>query len=284
VKPAESVDRRAPGPSRQSLLDDITPLVITFDEIANIRRTLGTRSWARRLVVVDSGSTDGTREAVAEFPNAELITRPFDDFASQCNFGLSQIGTDWALSIDADYELSDELIEEMRRLTPDEKVSGYRARFVYRIYGRSLRGTLYPSRAMLYRPERATYFNKGHGHRVQISGEVLELDGVVYHDDRKSLARWFSSQQKYARQEATYLIEADPASLRKRDRLRKYGWPAPIAVFFYTLILKGCILDGPAGWLYVLQRVIAECMLAAELTDRRLRKDLPTEPTGKGAV
>jgi hypothetical protein len=50
------------------------------------------------------------------------------------------------------------------------------------------------------------------------------------------------------------------------------GWPAPIGVFFYTLLVKGCLLDGWAGWYYVLQRVIAEALIALELADRRLRR------------
>ena len=45
-----------------------------------------------------------------------MIYRPFDDFASQCNFGIAQVTTTWVLSLDADYELSDELVTELQRL------------------------------------------------------------------------------------------------------------------------------------------------------------------------
>ena len=45
-------------------------------------------------------------------------------------------------------------------------------------------------------------------------------------------------------------------------------------LFLYTLIAKGCILDGWPGWLYVLQRTLAETMVAIELVDRRLRASL----------
>jgi hypothetical protein len=50
-------------------------------------------------------------------------------------------------------------------------------------------------------------------------------------------------------------------------------WPAPILAGLYVLFFKGCILDGPAGWYYALQRVLAEILLALELLDRRLRQD-----------
>jgi hypothetical protein len=52
------------------------------------------------------------------------------------------------------------------------------------------------------------------------------------------------------------------------------GWPAPILVFFYTLLWKRCVLDGWPGWLYVLQRTFAETIISIEVVDRRLRARL----------
>src|SRR5436305_3617782 len=74
-----------------SLLDQITPLIITYNEAPNIRRTLDKLAWARRIVVIDSGSTDGTIEMTRRYPQVEVIEHPFTDFAGQCNFGLTQI-------------------------------------------------------------------------------------------------------------------------------------------------------------------------------------------------
>jgi glycosyltransferase involved in cell wall biosynthesis len=252
------------------MLDDITPLILTFDEAPNIGRTLTKLTWARRIVVIDSGSTDETIDIVRSHSHAEILTRPFAEFAGQCNFGLGQIDTPWVLSLDADYELSDELISELRSLSPVEAVSGYQVRFVYRIWGRPLRGTLYPPRIVLYRKEKARYYNEGHGHRVALEGKVIDLKGVIYHDDRKPLARWISSQQRYARQEADYLV-GHGNKLTVMERIRALGWPAPILVLFYTLFAKGCILDGWPGWHYALQRLVFEVLTALELADRRIR-------------
>src|SRR5262245_12437844 len=137
------------------LIEAITPLIITFDEAPNIARTLNKLAWARRIVVVDSGSTDGTLDVLARYPQVALFKRPFDNFADQCNFGLDQIESEWVLSLDADYELSDRLVEELANLRETDGVAGYRAYFVYRIYGRPLRGTLYPPRMVLYRAKNA---------------------------------------------------------------------------------------------------------------------------------
>jgi glycosyltransferase involved in cell wall biosynthesis len=273
---AEQRRSATPLPRRGiTMIEDITPLVITYNEAANIARTLNRLVWASRIVVVDSGSTDETLEIVRSYPQAEIIHRPFDDLASQCNFGIAQVATSWVLSLDADYELSDGLVTEFHSLRPDAATAGYRARFVYRIYGQPLRGTLYPWRTVLYRKDKASYRNEGHGHRVVVVGEILPLSEVIFHDDRKPLARWFASQQRYARQEADHLLASDRNSLGRTDKIRLAAWSAPIAVFIYTLILKGCLLDGWPGWYYALQRLLAEILIALEIIDRRLRRRMP---------
>ena len=227
------------------MLDDITPLVITYNEAPNIARTLDRLVWARRIVVIDSGSTDETMEIVRSYPQAEVIHRPFDDFASQCNFGITQVATAWVLSLDADYELSDALVTELRNLHPVASIAGYRARFIYRIYGRPLRGTLYPPRTVLYRKHRALYRNEGHGHRVVITGEIAPLSAVIFHDDRKPLARWIASQQRYARQEAEHLLASDPKALGRTDRIRLAGLAGAGRGLHLHTHLQGL----PAGWM-----------------------------------
>ena len=121
------------------MIEAITPLIITFDEVPNIARTLDKLTWARRIVVVDSGSTDGTLDVLARYPQVALFKRAFDSFADQCNFGLAQVESEWVLSLDADYEMSDLLVAELSNLRETKGVAGYRASFVYRIHGRPLR-------------------------------------------------------------------------------------------------------------------------------------------------
>jgi glycosyltransferase involved in cell wall biosynthesis len=255
------------------MLDNITPLIITFNEAANVRRTLDKLVWAKRIMVVDSGSTDDTINILRTYSQVDVIDHRFVDFASQCNFGISQVKTPWVLSLDADYELSDEFVTELQSLAPAATTAGYRAKFIYRIYGRPLRGTLYPPRTVLYRKDQAIYRNQGHGHRVSVSGTILPFAAPIYHDDRKSLAHWFASQQRYASREAEYLLSSDRAGLGRTGRIRLAAWPAPIAVFVYTLFVKGCLLDGWPGWFYALQRLLAETIIALEIIDRRLARE-----------
>ena len=259
------------------MIEAVTPLIITLDEVPNIARTLNKLSWASRIVVVDSGSTDGTLDVLARYPQVAVFKRISTTSPISAISALPRSEPNGFFRLDADYEMSDRLVEELSNLREMAGVAGYRASFVYRIYGRPLRGTLYPPRIVLYRVKNARYANAGHGHRVIVSGEVRPLSGVIYHDDRKSLSRWLASQQNYARLEADYLLKPNVASFSASDRLRQMAWPAPIFVFFYVLLVKGCVFDGWPGWFYTLQRVLAEGMIALQLIDRRLRRALLPE-------
>ena len=97
-------------------LSRVTPLVITYNEESNIARTLEGLRWAERILVIDSGSTDRTLELLAEVPQVEVVHRPFDSFAEQCNFGLSLIRTPWCLSLDADHRITPAFQAELAQL------------------------------------------------------------------------------------------------------------------------------------------------------------------------
>ena len=265
------------------LTDLITPMVITFNEAPNIARTLEKLTWAKRVLVLDSGSTDGTLDIVSRFPNAEVLHRPFDSFAGQCNWGLSQVTSPWVLSMDADYELSDELIEEVKGLT-DDGPAGYLLHFTYRIYGHPLRGSLYPARVSLYRREGARYHDEGHAHKLDRPGRIETLRGTIYHDDRKPLSRWLGSQIRYAKNEADYLLGAPDEKLSRTDKLRRMGWPAPLLILPYTLLWKRCVLDGWAGWHYAVQRFAAESLICLEIVDRRLQGVMTRAPNSGNAT
>jgi glycosyltransferase involved in cell wall biosynthesis len=194
------------------MLERITPVILTFNEEANLRRTLAKLSWAREIVVLDSGSTDGTRAIAQSSPRVRLVERPFDEHARQWNFAVTdtQIATDWVLALDADYILSDALIEEIRALEPAATTDGFEVRFIYCVDGSPLRATLYPPVTVLFRRGRGNYVQDGHTQRVVLSGEVRKLQEPMFHDDRKSLTHWVAAQERYARIEAAKFL--DPAS------------------------------------------------------------------------
>jgi glycosyltransferase involved in cell wall biosynthesis len=246
----------------------ITPLVICCDEIANIIRTLGALTWAERVVVIDSGSRDGTLEAIPQIcPRAEVLHRPFDSFARQCNFGLTQIRSPWVLSLDADYVLSRSFLHALAHFDPEGPQAGWRVPLRYCIAGHPIRGSMLPPRICLYRVQLATYVDDGHGHRVRIDGAVEIFPGPILHDDRKPLDRWLASQQRYLKQELHKLNSTPPEALGRFDRWRRRRWLMPLLVLPYCLVLRGGLLDGWRGWYYAFQRLYAELLLSLMLME-----------------
>jgi len=254
------------------MLNQVTPLILTYNEAPNIGRTLAQLRWARDIVVVDSFSDDETLEIASSFPQARIFQRKFDSFAGQCNFGLTETGisTDWVMSLDADYELTPELVAEIGALQPTADVVGLRVGFTYCILGRRLRSGIYPPVTVLFRKSKAFYKQDGHAHRVALDGRIENLHSPILHDDRKPFSRWLEAQSRYTKLEADKLLSSDTESLSWTDRVRRWRIVAPPAMLFYCLILRGGVLDGWAGFYYAFQRSLAELMLSLYLLDHDL--------------
>jgi len=250
---------------------ELTALVLTYNEAPNLRRTLDRLTWLREVVVVDSHSTDETEVIAKAFPNVRFIPRAFDNHTTQWNFGVDQCATPWVLALDADYVLSDELVRELQALAPAETTAAFFARFKFCVQGRPLRASLYPPRAVLFRRDRCRYEPDGHTQLLKVGGPLARLSGVIFHDDRKPLARWLWAQSRYTELEVEKLAQAKPGELRVQDRLRKLIVVAPPLVLLYTLFVRGVILDGWPGWYYAFQRVVAELLLSTSLLESKAR-------------
>ncbi len=266
---------------KQNLLELVTPVILTFNEAPNIARTLSKLQWAKEVLVVDSGSTDATLEILATFGNVRCVQRPFDSHANQWNFAIKETGitTEWVLALDADYLLSDALVAEMGALKPTPDVAGYETAFLYCIFGKPLRGTLYPPVTTLYRHAIGTYVQDGHTQRLKLAGTVQRLGSRISHDDRKPLSRWLASQAKYADQEAALLLSKPASALRIQDKLRRLMVITPLLVPLYCLTVGRGALDGWAGIYYALQRGVAETVLTLKLLELRLAKQQDHAPS-----
>lgn len=254
------------------MLDQITPLILTYNEAPNIGRTLAQLSWAGDIVVVDSFSDDDTLEIVRTFPQARILQRKFDTHENQWNFGLNETGiiSEWVLGLDADYVLTEGFATELEALQPPAAVAGYRANFIYCVAGKRIKSGVYPPVTVLYRRANASYTQDGHTHRLVVNGQVENLRAPILHDDRKTLARWLEGQSRYTKLEAEKLLSARPEDLSWTDRVRRWRLVAPVAMLFYVLIIRGGVLDGWAGFYYAFQRSLAELMLSLYLLDNDL--------------
>jgi glycosyltransferase involved in cell wall biosynthesis len=263
----------------------ITPLVLTYNEEVNLPRCLARLAWAREVVVVDSHSTDGTKAVAGRQGNVRFLERAFDSHTAQWNYGLDQVRTEWVLSLDADYVLEPGFEKELAALEVAGAEAAYAVSFRYCINGKPLRGTLYPPRLALFRRTCCRYVQDGHTQLLHAEGPTSALQTRILHDDRKPLSHWVWSQDRYAKLEADKLARIPAYAFGLNDRIRKTIVLGPPAAFLYTLLLKGVILDGWAGWHYAFQRALAETLLSLRLieakwTARESRRPNPNSQPG----
>lgn len=253
-----------------SFLNQISVLILTFNEEPNIERTLDALTAFPEVLVLDSGSTDKTLAIAARFSNVRVCQRPFDNHSAQWNHGLTACGLkrEWVLALDADYVLSSSLVKEIAVLKPPVDVAGYCTSFTYWVLGKPLTRSLYPPVTTLYRRSGAHYEQDGHTQRVKTNGNILGLEGRIAHDDRKPLSNWLAAQDRYARLECDLLLSKEWAALTWRDRLRRMKFITPWLVPLYCLTIGRGLLDGRAGWYYAVQRGMAESILSAVIIEK----------------
>jgi glycosyltransferase involved in cell wall biosynthesis len=259
--------------SELSVLERITPVVLTYNEAPNIARVLDRLRWARDVVVVDSRSTDATRGIVEGFSNVRLFTRPFVSHLDQWTYAIEEtsIGTPWVLRLDADHVLTDGVIGELAQLDPPPDVVAYLTSFTYSIHGTALRGSTYLPAIRLMRRGRTRLYHEGHCERVAADGRIGTLRNPIVHDDRKPIDRFLAAQAEYMRLEAESLAAGRCTRPRLIDWLRRRRFVAPFAVLLYCLFAKRLVLDGLPGIFYAFQRAVAEFTLSLYLMDGDLR-------------
>ena len=145
----------------------------------------------------------------------------FDTHAAQWNVGLDLIPEGWVLSLDADYVITPVLLQEIEAAVgaaDQHQIDGYHIPFRYCVFGKPLRGTVLPPRLALFRRTCGTYVDDGHTQDLHFIGTCSALASPIFHDDRKSLSRWFWAQNRYLKLEVHKLLNAHPSQLGFADR------------------------------------------------------------------
>jgi glycosyltransferase involved in cell wall biosynthesis len=249
----------------------ITPVVLTFDEEANLRRNLDSLQWAERVVVLDSGSTDATEVIARSCRNVTWHTRPFDSFRAQWEYAIHQtdIATEFVLALDCDMEVSVKLLEEIAGAFLGGSYDGGLMPIDYRYYGRSLAGSICPPQIRIFRRNAVKVTQLNHGHKFEVAGPVYRFRNRLIHDDRKSLERWVKSQLRYQRENEAELRNGHRG--RARDYARRMGL-MPLIIGLLAYVRAGGPFKGAAAARYAYERMTTESILAVRLMDARLQK------------
>jgi len=235
----------------------LSVVLITYNEEANLPRTLASvkplvDELGGDIIVVDSHSTDRTREIAASF-GARVYEEDWKGFAAQKNSAIDMAQADWVLLLDADEEVSQQLADELRQVVAGKALltevtpRGYAIPRQNRFLGAWARhGGFWPDRKLrLFRrgaariPDRAVHETPA----LIAPGTVGKLRGALIHHAYPTLEIYLEHMRRYA--------ALGGEMLRDRPRLWLWlnEWLNPPLTFFYNYVLRLGFLDGRPGLL-----------------------------------
>lgn len=252
---------------------DVTVVVLTKNEEINIVDCLSSlENFAKRVVVIDSFSTDKTVQIAREM-GAEVYEHKFENYARQFNWALDniEINTKWTLRFDADERLTPELcmeLEELVQLHSDDDVNGITMEAWLYFMGKKIKHGCHNKRKLML-------FKTGIGriedrkmdeHTVLSCGRSVFAKNRFIHYDFKNMTHWINKMNWYATREMQDYYEfkagknalfEESDSVISSTRKKKFGVYYKFPLFFrcwllfvYNYIFKLGFLDGKEGFVY----------------------------------
>lgn len=232
------------APSTSASNPTLTATLICKNEVDKIREALESVRFCDEVVVVDSGSSDGTLEICRELADV-VVEREWPGYVAQQNFALSQARGDWILVIDADERATPELAREIREaLDRAPAVNGFLITRHVHYLGRWIdHSGWYPERRVrLVRRGEGRWEGMDPHNDLVVNGAVGRLKGEIVHytyDDLEDHVRTLNRFSSILARE-------------HRSRGRTFSWfsllARPPLEFFKKYVLKRGFLDGPQGF------------------------------------
>ena len=228
--------------------------IVTLNEEYNLPRTLASVQWADEIVVVDSGSTDRTRE-IARSYGATVIERAWPGFAAQKNFAISQCTGQWILSLDADEELSEDLQMQIQTVLPtNPPVDAFYLRRRNMFLGRWIRrGGFYPDPKLRLFRRTAANFDTTPQFEDRPVHETVTFDGAydtlvydIIHHAYPTLSTYIEHMDRYSSLGAEIMASKGYDS-RSILAFIMHILVVPHFTFFVNYFLRLGFLDGREG-------------------------------------
>lgn len=225
----------------------LSAVIITLNEEANLARTLASVAWANEIVVLDSGSTDRTRQ-IAESFHAKFFSESWKGFAAQKNSALQKASGDWILSLDADEEVEPTLAEEIQQtLVGNPATAGFwvpRKNFFLNRWIRH--GGFYPDpKLRLFRRGAGAFEDRLVHEDLRVKGSTAKLKNHLLHHAYPTLDGYLEHMNRYSSLGAQMVTAKNG----------RFGFSfsdivvRPRLTFFYNYFLRGGFLDGREGLL-----------------------------------
>ncbi len=286
-------ERMASGMVAETHVPRLAAVIITRNESLDIADCVASCSFADKVLVLDSHSTDDTADR-ARTAGAEVSFREFTNYADQRNVALAHVADyDWVLMMDADERVPEDMAREIEQTiasVPDDVVL-YRIRRRDFFFGKWLRrATGYPTWAgRLMRPTRVQ-FTRDINEELVAHGAAGFLETHFDHFPfSKGISAWVERHNAYSTMEALRLTEEravptgwqwahlrDPAKRRRLIKQLFYRLPVrPWIMFLALYVLRGGFLDGWAGLQYCRLRAMYEYMIELKMAERHYRAKMP---------
>jgi len=274
----------------------LSVIVLAHNEEANLPACLASLEQLEcEVLVVDSGSTDATRN-IAREAGAAVFEHPFETYGAQRNWAQRNLplAADWVLHLDSDERLTPELVDEINGilLNQPEDVDGFLFRKRTLFMGRWMRhGGHYPSYHLrLFRKDRGACEERLYDQHYVVRGSVGKLEHDYIDVLTSDLGVWSARHVRWAELEACEIAEASDSAgrvepsltgnpIQRRRWLREgFYWRLPLflrafAYWFYRYFVRLGFLDGTEGMIFhFLQGFWFRFLIDAKLFERKRGK------------
>lgn len=234
------------GPAKdtgQASAYELTVIIITKNEAANIRACIESVAWADEIIVVDSGSSDGTAEICREL-GAKVFVHDWPGFGAQKNRALSHATHEWMFSLDADERVTPELKAQLIRAMADDRADGFFVPRLSQFCGKFIRHCgWYPDYVLrLFKKDKARFSDDIVHERVMLAGSTGKLTSPLLHYSYLTEADVRRKTEQYAAAGAAQMLKKGKAASPVDAPIRA-GW-----AFIRTFFLRLGFLDGVAGF------------------------------------
>jgi glycosyltransferase involved in cell wall biosynthesis len=223
----------------------VSVVLLARNERDRLPAALATVGWADEVLVVDTGSTDGTQE-FARQAGVRVVETPWEGYVASRNRGLALATHDWVFFIDADERVTEALRDEIREClrTRGDSLAGLKMPRLSTLLGQTVRhGTWAPDvQFRLGRKSRGFRVTGGRVHETFVAnGPVALLSHPLLHDPYRSFSDYLRKVVLYAR-----LAAEDRRDLGQRASLTGM-FVRPVLEFLRSFVVKRGFLDGHTG-------------------------------------
>ena len=281
------------------MVKDLSVMIPTKNEQENIAACLETVRWSDDVWLIDSYSTDRTKEIARTYDNVNVVDFDYQGgWPKKKNWALRNLTlkNDWVLILDADERVTPELYAEISEAIKDERINGCYLRWKFMFLGRWMKHCwshnwilrLVRRGAGEYEDlgmrEEGGWDNEVH-ENIVVNGRTACLNSTLLHESNQSLSYWIDKQNQFSNWNAKRRIyqlkekippmrniwSSDPLKRRKFFKALFIRTPGkPFIIFAFLYFFKLGILDGISGFYFCMLRAMHELNISAKIYEMRL--------------